>query len=133
MDTGTDGYDVNNCTHGSLVFGKRVPSSLILSLMLKRRRLSTENYNYGHCNYTRNAETGRKAVFQVSFLLLLFLNRVAVISRLCRKYVCDSWDLGCDEVQRARISLRLIVQTIEYYCCSFHRLFGEYLIEYSSR
>ena len=32
-------------TYGSLVLGKRVPSSLILSLMLNRRRLSTKSYN----------------------------------------------------------------------------------------
>lgn len=35
-------------THGSLVLGRRVPSSLILSLMLKRRRRSTENGNCAH-------------------------------------------------------------------------------------
>lgn len=35
-------------THGSLVLGRRVPSSLILSLMLKRRRLSTVNRNHDY-------------------------------------------------------------------------------------
>jgi hypothetical protein len=35
-------------TYGSLFLGKRVPNSLIRSLILKRRRLSTERNEYYH-------------------------------------------------------------------------------------
>lgn len=55
-------HEIEKRTYGSLVLGKRVPSSLILSLILNRRRLSTENHN-NNMNYNYDIAVASENIF----------------------------------------------------------------------
>lgn len=110
-----------------MVLGRRVPSSLILSLMLKRLRRSTENGNCGHqswCECQINDTNSFVTCLHVWSHYIISLSLVDFIIRwYVRQWISTTPELLATVCIHTRVCVRFIVYYSDQYVIDFISFF----------